>query len=97
MMTDERIEGVLRKGVGQVQDAVGGLAGDAKTQAKGKLNQAAGAVQDTYGQVLNLVTDNAQDAFDELQAFVKARPFAAVGAGVVLGLLAGLLVARGRD
>ncbi|THD63910.1 CsbD family protein [Phenylobacterium sp.] len=96
-MTDERIEGVLREGVGHVQDAVGGLTGDAKTQAKGKLNQAAGAMQDTYGQLSNAVTDNLEDAFDEIQSFVKARPFAAVGIGVGLGLLAGLIVARSRD
>jgi len=96
-MTDQRIEGVLREGVGHLQDAVGGLTGDAKTQAKGKLNQAAGAIQHTYGQVANAVTDNLQDALDEVQGFVKARPFAAVGIGIGLGLLAGLIVARSRD
>lgn len=96
-MTDERIEGVLRQGAGRVQDAVGGLTGDAKTQAKGKLNQAAGALQDTYGQVTNALTDNFQDALEEVQGFVKTRPLAAVGIGVALGLVAGVMVARSRD
>jgi uncharacterized protein YjbJ (UPF0337 family) len=97
MMTDQRIEGVLRQGAGHVQDAVGGLTGDASAQVKGKLNQAVGAAQDTYGQVANLVTDNAQDLLDGVHAFARKRPLAAIGAGVALGLLAGLIVARNRD
>lgn len=95
-MTDQRVEGAVRKGVGHLQDAIGGLTGDTETQARGKINQAAGAVQDTYGQVIDTVVGNAQDAFDEIHGFVKARPLAAVGVGVALGVLVGLVFAR-RD
>ena len=44
-MATDRIAGAVRNSAGHVQDAVGGLAGDAKTQLRGKLNEAAGAAQ----------------------------------------------------
>ncbi len=34
---------------GKVKDAVGGLTGDSSLQAEGKLDQAKGKVQDTFG------------------------------------------------
>jgi ElaB/YqjD/DUF883 family membrane-anchored ribosome-binding protein len=86
----------LREGVGHVQDAVGGLVGDNPTQIKGKLNEAAGSMQKTYGEVSDAVTHRAKDLFSEFEGLAKARPLAAVGIGVSLGLLCGLLVTR-RD
>ena len=41
-MTDDRIEGAVREGVGHVQDAVGGLVGDEGMQIKGGLNSRCG-------------------------------------------------------
>jgi uncharacterized protein YjbJ (UPF0337 family) len=95
-MTDDRIEGALRKGVGRVQDAVGGLTGDKDTQIRGKLNEAAGAVQNAYGRTAEAVTRRAQGALGEVEAFAKEQPLAAVAASLGLGFMMGLLVARAR-
>ncbi len=95
-MTDDRIEGALRKGVGHVQDAVGGLTGDGETQVRGKLNQAGGAAQNVFGKVKDQAgdvyaeaADRAQDVYGELEHFIQERPLVAVGLGVVVGLLIG--------
>ncbi len=66
-----------------VQDALGSASGDAATQARGKADQAAGQVQDAYGETL-----------DELGHLVSDWPLLAVLAGVGVGFLLGVLVAR---
>ena len=86
-MSDDRMEGALKQGVGKVQDAVGGLTGDTGTQAKGKANQAAGSAQDMVGQA----KDKAQDALGDIQRYAKEQPLATLGitfaAGAVFGFL----------
>ncbi len=61
---------------------MGGLTGDSATQARGKVDEAAGSVQNLYGQ-----------AVDEVKDFASEQPLtalaAAVGVGVVLGFLLG--------
>jgi uncharacterized protein YjbJ (UPF0337 family) len=81
MVDENEFEGAARDLGGKVQDAVGGLTGDASTQAKGKWNQAAGKVQKTFG-----------EASDELRDNVTSSPLLALaivgGVGFVLGFLA---------
>jgi uncharacterized protein YjbJ (UPF0337 family) len=82
MMVDENeIEGAARDLGGKVQDAVGGLTGDAATQAEGKWNQAAGKAQKTFGAAADEIRDNVVD---------KPLTALAVAAGLffVLGFLA---------
>jgi uncharacterized protein YjbJ (UPF0337 family) len=95
-MTDDRIEGAVRKGVGHIQDAVGGITGDENTRIRGKLNQAAGAVQNAYGKTLETVSRRGQDALGDLEEFARKQPLAAVAASFGLGVTFGLLVARVR-
>ena len=102
-MSDDRIEGTAKQGVGRVQDAVGGLLGSDKTQAKGKLNEAAGALQDTYGQVkdqaadvLDQAKDQAQDTYDQVESFIREQPFAAAAVAVGVGLVLGMMLRGGR-
>lgn len=102
-MSDDRIEGAAKKGMGKVQDAVGGFLGDDKTQAKGKLNQAAGSLQDTYGQVkdqasdvMDQARDQAQDTYEQVESFIRDQPFAAAGVAVGLGLILGMMLRGGR-
>ena len=71
-MSSDQIEGDVKKGVGRLQDAAGGLMGSDETQAQGKMNEAAGSVQDAVGKVKSLaqdtvgqVKDRAQDAMGE--------------------------------
>ncbi|OJU09310.1 MAG: hypothetical protein BGN86_14280 [Caulobacterales bacterium 68-7] len=100
-MTDDRIEGVARAGLGRIQDAAGGLVGDPETQARGKLNQAAGRVQDAFGKAKNRVTDGlsaagdySQDTLEDLADIVRERPLTAVGVTLGVGVLLGLLIDR---
>lgn len=66
-MSEDRIEGGVRQGVGRVQDAVGGLTGSDGVQAKGKVNEAAGSVQNAYGQVKDKAQDVAGQVKDKAQ------------------------------
>ena len=50
-MDENRLSGAARNVGGKIEEGIGSLAGDAKTQVQGKLDQATGAVQDLYGQI----------------------------------------------
>lgn len=82
-MDENRIEGAARNVGGKLQDAVGGLTGDTSTQTRGKANQAAGQVQDTYGKVV-----------DQLQAVTHDRPLTLLLSSLGVGLLVGYLLGR---
>jgi uncharacterized protein YjbJ (UPF0337 family) len=73
---NDRVEGTVREFGGRVQEAVGDVTGDTKTQAQGLYNQAAG---------------QAQQAAAQLTDVVKAQPIlaslAALGIGYLLGRL----------
>ncbi len=81
-MDENQFEGAARNIGGKIQDAVGGLTGDTATQARGKVNQAAGQAQQMYGA-----------AVDDLKNFTSEQPMmallAAMGVGVVLGFILG--------
>jgi uncharacterized protein YjbJ (UPF0337 family) len=96
-MSDQEIEGLAREGVGRVEDAAGGLAGDARLQARGKFDQAAGVVQRTLGDVqgqaerlLGEAQVRSLEARDEVDAFVRRSPWVSVAVAASIGLLAGL-------
>jgi uncharacterized protein YjbJ (UPF0337 family) len=76
-MTD-RVEGTVREFGGRVQEAVGNVTGDTKTQAQGLYNQAAG---------------QAQQAASQLTDVVKAQPVVAAVVALGLGYLIGRLTA----
>lgn len=91
-MTDDRVEGAVKKGAGKVQDAWGGLTGDAGTQAKGKANEAAGSVQDVVGQA----RDKAQDAFEDLGSYAREQPVIALAVTLGVGLILGFALRGSR-
>ncbi|MGZ3275491.1 MAG: DUF883 family protein [Caulobacteraceae bacterium] len=102
-MTEQQIEGLAREGLGHIEDGAGGLVGDAKLQARGKLDQAAGVVQRTLGDVQDRaerLVGEAQvlghDAVDEVDAFVHRSPWIAVAIAAGVGLLAGLALKPSR-
>ncbi len=90
-MDEDRIKGAAGNIGGKVKDAVGSLTGDPKTQAEGKLDQAAGQAQNAYGGAKDAVRDNASALSAELDSFMAERPMAsllmAVGVGYVLARL----------
>ncbi|MBU6426198.1 MAG: CsbD family protein [Rhodospirillales bacterium] len=83
MVNENEFEGAAREFGGRVQDALGGLTGDAKTQAEGKWNQAAGRAQRSFGSAVDDVIDNVQD-----------RPLAALAAVAGVAFLAGWLLRK---
>jgi uncharacterized protein YjbJ (UPF0337 family) len=74
----DRLEGAARDLGGRVQETVGTMTGDTKTQADGLYNQAAGQAQQTVGQVSDVI---------------KAQPIAAVVIAVGIGYILGRLTA----
>ena len=74
----DRFEGTARDLGGRVQETVGNMTGDTKTQAEGLYNQAAGQAQQTAGQVSDVI---------------KAQPIAAVVIALGIGYILGRLTA----
>lgn len=62
-MKTEQVKCVLGQAVGKTQDVLGELSGDERTQLEGKARQAAGELQERYG-----------DLLDEWAAFLQRRP-----------------------
>jgi uncharacterized protein YjbJ (UPF0337 family) len=90
-MDEDRIKGAATNIGGKVKDSVGGLTGDTKTQAEGKMDQATGQLQNTLGLAKDAVREGASSIGSELDSFMSERPMAslliAVGAGYVLARL----------
>ena len=66
-MDKDRVVGSAKDFAGKVEGAVGGIAGDAKTQAAGRVREATGTAQNVYGQA----KDAARDATDATVSYVK--------------------------
>jgi len=82
-MNVDHIEGAAREVGGKIQDAAGGLMGDAATQLRGKANQAAGKAQQAYG-----------EAVDEVKSFTHAQPLGALLTAMGVGVALGFALAR---
>jgi uncharacterized protein YjbJ (UPF0337 family) len=54
-MNKDQVDGAGKQIKGAVKDAVGGLTGNTKLQAEGKMDKAAGKVQQKVGDVKNEV------------------------------------------
>jgi uncharacterized protein YjbJ (UPF0337 family) len=59
-MDKEHVKGAADKAKGGVKDAVGGLTGDSKLQAEGKIDKAKGAAHNALGDAKDAV-DKATD------------------------------------
>jgi uncharacterized protein YjbJ (UPF0337 family) len=90
-MDEDRAEGTVRNIGGKVQEGLGRATGDLGTQAKGQLNQAAGAAQDLYGQVKDSTRETATSLDQWLRHAIETQPYttaiAALGIGWLLGRL----------
>jgi uncharacterized protein YjbJ (UPF0337 family) len=70
-MDKDRIAGAAKDAAGKVEGAFGDITGDAETKASGRVREAAGTVQNLYGQAKDAVKDVsdtaasfAKDAYD---------------------------------
>jgi uncharacterized protein YjbJ (UPF0337 family) len=66
-MDKDRVVGSAKDFAGKVEGAVGGTAGDAKTQAAGRVREVTGTTQDLYGQA----KDAAREAADAAVSYAK--------------------------
>jgi uncharacterized protein YjbJ (UPF0337 family) len=96
-MNKDRIEGTAKNLGGKIEEGVGRAAGDAKIQAEGMMNQAAGAAQDLYGQAVETAGDAAAMVGRQAVGFekwlhetIETKPYTAV----VVALAAGWLIGR---
>jgi uncharacterized protein YjbJ (UPF0337 family) len=75
---NDRVEGAAREFGGRVQEAAGSVTGDAKTQADGLYNQAAG---------------QAQQAAAQFSDVIKSQPVVSTLVAVAVGYILGRLTA----
>jgi uncharacterized protein YjbJ (UPF0337 family) len=101
-MVKDQFEGVATEGVGRVESAFGELTGDGRAQVKGKLKQARGVAQRTYGEIrdragdaLTRTRESGRDVYDSTIDQLRANPLLGVAAGVAFGLLLGLAMRGG--
>ena len=75
---DDSVEGTAREFGGRVQEAVGDVTGDTKTQAQGLYNQASG---------------QAQQAAAQFSDVIKSQPVVSAMVAVAIGYVLGRLTA----
>jgi uncharacterized protein YjbJ (UPF0337 family) len=95
-MNEDRVAGTATNLGGKVQQGIGRVTGDTKTQVEGVMNQAAGAAQDLYGQAKDSASDAAQavrkgavDAEDYIRQLIEKRPYTVALAALCAGWLLG--------
>ena len=95
-MDENRITGTARNLGGKVEEGVGRVTGDAKTQVRGMADQVAGAAQDLYGQARDTAADAAVAARDSaaslekwLRRTIETQPYTAAIVAMGLGWLLG--------
>ena len=95
-MNSDRIEGAARNAGGKVEEGFGRVTGDLKSQVEGKMQQAAGAAQDLYGQARDgageaaaVVRRQAVGLEETLRETIETRPYTAVAVALALGWFVG--------
>src|SRR5580692_11823259 len=61
-MDNDRMSGSAKDFAGKVEGAIGDIAGDAKTQAAGRVREAAGTAQNLYGQAKDTARETTEAA-----------------------------------
>ncbi|HTI03090.1 MAG TPA: CsbD family protein [Acidisoma sp.] len=74
-MNKDHIEGAFDEAKGTIKDAVGGVAGDTKTEAEGKADKFAGRAQQAWGDARDTIDSVAADAAEAAGDFAdQAEP-----------------------
>ena len=88
-MDENRLEGTARNLGGKVQEGVGRVTGDAKTQAEGIANQVRGQAQDLYGQAADTARDTATSLDSWLRETIETQPYTTALVALGIGWLIG--------
>ena len=91
-MSEDYVEGRMKKADGKLEDAWGGLTGDESRQAKGKVDQVASSAQDLAGQAKS----RSGGMYDEIESYAKDEPAVALGVALTIGVVVGFLLHGGR-
>ena len=95
-MDENRISGTARNIGGRVEEGVGRVTGDTKSQAEGLTKQVSGAAQDIYGQARDAASDIAGNVQDSASSFerllrntIETQPYTSLLIGIGFGWLLG--------
>jgi uncharacterized protein YjbJ (UPF0337 family) len=88
-MNEDRIAGTARNLTGNAEEGVGRVTGDVKTQVQGKLDQAAGAAQDLYGQTAETTRDSVTTLDSLLRKAIETQPYTTAIVTLGIGWLLG--------
>ena len=95
-MNEDRIEGAAKIFGGKIEEGLGRATGDVKGQTEGKMNQAAGAAQELYGQARDAAGDAAARVGRQAVGFeqwlhesIETKPYTAVAAALAVGWFIG--------
>jgi uncharacterized protein YjbJ (UPF0337 family) len=97
-MDRDRVEGTVRNVGGKMEEGLGRATGDVRSQVEGKIQQAAGAAQDLYGQARDGAGDaaaavrrQASSVEETIRDTIESRPYTAVAVALAFGWLIGRL------
>ena len=88
-MDENRVSGTARNVGCRAEEGLGRATGDLKTQVQGKLDQAAGAAQDLYGQTADVARDTAVTFDKWLRSRIETQPYTAAMVALGIGWLLG--------
>jgi uncharacterized protein YjbJ (UPF0337 family) len=100
-MDENRIAGTTKSVGGKIEEGLGRVTGDAKTQARGQARQVEGDLQDFYGQakdtaasVAATVRDGASDVEDVIRSTIETRPYTTAFVALCIGWFLGRMGRR---
>jgi uncharacterized protein YjbJ (UPF0337 family) len=101
-MDKDRIAGSAKDWAGKSESAIGNAMGDADTEAAGRVREAAGKVQNLYGQAKDAARDAAGtvvdyargDGAEAIARLVRQNPVGSLLAAGAIGFALALMMAR---
>lgn len=95
-MDEHRAAGAARNAGGRIEEAVGDVTGDTRSQVRGAMNRAQGTAENLYGQTKDAASDaaaglrkTALSFEDTLRNMIEDKPYTAVAIALGLGWLIG--------
>ena len=88
-MDENPVSGTARNIGGKIEEGVGALTGNTKTQIQGMLDQASGAAQDLYGQAADAARESATGFDKWLRTTIETQPYTAAAVALGIGWLLG--------